>query len=65
MTLGSTSTNGMYRGSVTVRSTQEYRSLFRGPSNEGVETDGSPAITISVSSACSGSACPQSTSPTR
>jgi hypothetical protein len=65
MTLGGTSTNGMYRGSLTVRSTQEYRSLFRGPSNEGVDTDGSAAITVSVSSACSGSACPQSTVPAR
>ena len=27
MTLGGTSTNGMYRGSLTVRSTQDYRSL--------------------------------------
>ena len=65
MTLGGTTTNGMYRGSLTVRSTQDYRSLFRGPSNEGVETDGSPAITISVSSTCSGSGCPKSTIPAR
>ena len=65
MTLGGTSTNGMYRGSLTVRSTQDYRSLFRGPSNEGVEADGSPAITISVSSTCSGSGCPKSTIPAR
>lgn len=65
MTLGGTSTNGQYRGSLTVRATHDYRSLFRGPSNEGVETDGSPAITVSVSSVCSGSTCPQSTISTR
>ena len=48
-----------------MRATQDYRSLFRGPSNEGVETDASPAITISVSSACTGTICPQSSVSTR
>ncbi|HKF86353.1 MAG TPA: hypothetical protein VKB30_11255 [Candidatus Limnocylindrales bacterium] len=59
LTLAGTSTAGQYRGSLTARATHDYRSLFRGPSNEGAETDGSPAITVFVSSTCTGT-CPQS-----
>lgn len=60
-TMGGTSTNGQYRTSLTVRSTQDYRALFRGPSNEGAETDASPTRTITVSSSCT-STCPSSVS---
>ena len=61
LTMAGTSTNGQYRASLTVRSTQDYRALFRGPSNEGVETDASPAVTVAVTSSCSGT-CPSSIS---
>jgi hypothetical protein len=64
MTMSGTSTNGQYRASLTVRSTKDYRSLFRAPSNEGVSADGSPAITVTVSSTCTG-ICPSSTEYTR
>jgi hypothetical protein len=61
LTMAGTSTNGQYRASLTARSTQDYRALFRGPSNEGVETDASSAITVTVSSSCAGT-CPSSIS---
>jgi hypothetical protein len=61
ITMAGTSTNGRYRTSLTARSTQDYRALFRGPSNEGVETDGSPALTVTVSASCTG-ICPSSSS---
>lgn len=58
MTPGSAS--GTYVTGVTVRSTADYRALFRTPSNEGVTGDSSPAKTVSVTSTCTGSGCPQS-----
>lgn len=63
VTMGATSTAGTYTTSVTIRATQDYRALFRKPSNEGVRTDTSPTVTITVSAACTGSICPQA--PTR
>ncbi len=64
-TMSGTSTNGQYRASLTVRSTLDYRAIFRAPANEGVNGDVSPVLTVSVSSTCTSSACPQSSVSTR
>jgi hypothetical protein len=60
VTLGPAASSGTYAGSLTVRASQDYRALFRKPSNEGVRGDTSATVAITVKSACSGSICPQS-----
>jgi hypothetical protein len=65
LTMSGGSAAGTYTASLTVRSTQDYRALFRKPTNEGVRTDASGAVSITVSAACT-SLCPQSApTPTR
>ena len=59
MTMSPASAAGTYTASLTIRASQDYRALFRKPSNEGLRTDFSPAISITVSAACT-SLCPQS-----
>jgi hypothetical protein len=61
LTMAGTSTSGQYRASLTARSTRDYRALFRAPSNEGALADASAAITVTVSSSCTGT-CPSSVS---
>jgi hypothetical protein len=64
-TMNATSAAGTYTASLTVRASQDYRALFRKPSNEGLRSDFSPAVSITVSATCT-SPCPQSTpSPTQ
>jgi hypothetical protein len=58
MTAGSTA--GTYTASITARSSQDYRALFRKPSNEGIRTSGSAAVSITVTSTCTTTICPQS-----
>jgi len=60
LTLASTSPSGTYTGSVTVRASHDYRALFRRPSNEGLLSDFSAAVAITVSASCTTSICPQS-----
>lgn len=62
MTMGAASAGGMYTASLTVRSSQDYRSLFRKPYNEGVRADGSAAVAITVTASCTTSICPSSPS---
>jgi hypothetical protein len=65
MTMGAGSASGVYVASVIVRSTQDYRALFRKPSNEGARTTWSGAVPITVTSTCT-TLCPQSSGgPTR
>jgi hypothetical protein len=59
LTMSSGSSSGTYTASLTVRASQDYRSLFRKPSNEGVRSDASSVVSITVSASCS-TACPQS-----
>jgi hypothetical protein len=66
VTMSAGSAAGTYVTSVTVRSSQDYRALFRKPSNEGVRSDGSPSVSVKASSTCTGGLCPQSApTPTR
>jgi hypothetical protein len=59
LTMNAASAAGAYTASLTMRASQDYRALFRKPSNEGVRSDFSPAVSISVSASCTTS-CPQS-----
>lgn len=59
VTMAVGSGSGTYSTSVTMRASVDYRALFRKPSNEGIRTDASPAIAITVTSTCAGRACPQ------
>ncbi len=59
LTMNDSSAAGAYTASLTMRSSQDYRALFRKPSNEGVRTDFSATVSITVSASCSGP-CPQS-----
>lgn len=59
LTMGAGSAAGTYTASLTVRASQDYRALFRKPSNEGVRSDASPTVSITVTAACT-STCPQS-----
>jgi hypothetical protein len=59
LTMNDSSAAGAYTASLTMRSSQDYRALFRKPSNEGVRTDASATVSITVSASCSGP-CPQS-----
>jgi hypothetical protein len=59
LTMNAASAAGTYTASLTLRASQDYRALFRKPSNEGVRTDASPAVSITVTAACT-SMCPQS-----
>jgi hypothetical protein len=52
-------TGGTYTVSITSRASQDYRALFRKPSNEGLRSDFSPAVSIAVSAACGTTGCPQ------
>ena len=66
VTMGAGSAAGTYTTSVTVRSSQDYRALFRKPSSEGVRSDASPTVTVKATSTCTGGLCPQSAPvPTR
>ena len=59
VTMGAASSSGVYTGSVTVRASQDYRALFRKPSNEGVRTSSSSAVSITVTASCTTTICPQ------
>ncbi len=54
------STAGTYSVGLTMRTTGDLRVLFRKPSNEGLRGSSSPAVTVSVSAACTTGLCPQS-----
>ena len=58
--MSAASAAGTYTASLTVRASQDYRALFRKPSNEGVRSDFSGTVSITVSASCT-SLCPQST----
>ncbi|HEY3336148.1 MAG TPA: hypothetical protein VGK16_13030 [Candidatus Limnocylindrales bacterium] len=59
LTMSPTTAAGTYTASLTIRSSQDYRALFRKPANEGLRSDFSGAVSISVTAACT-SLCPQS-----
>ncbi len=58
VTLSPASAAGTYAASVTVSSTRDYRALFRKPSNEGLGSSSSGAVTVTVFTACP-QPCPQ------
>ena len=61
MTAGAAS--GAYSGSVTVRSSGEYRALFRKPPGEGVRASASSSVAVTVTAACVQLICPLSNEP--
>jgi hypothetical protein len=59
-TMGAASAAGTYVASVSVRTSQDYRALFRKPAAEGLQSTWSGAVAMTVSAACTTSICPQS-----
>lgn len=53
LTLTAGSAAGTYAGSLVPPGPSEYRTLFSAPSGEGLETDGSPLVTIAPVVPCS------------
>jgi hypothetical protein len=55
-TMVASSTAGTYTSTATITANGEYRSLFSASSSEGLNSDGSPVVTITVAS-CAGAPC--------
>ena len=58
LTMNDGSATGTYTASLTIRASQDYRVLFRKPSGEGLRTDASATVPITVSTSCSGAVPP-------
>jgi len=56
LTLSSGSGAGTYTGSLTVSGSTEFRALFSAPSDEGLDGDGSPVVTVTPIAPCTGKA---------
>lgn len=59
-TMVQSSTAGSYTYGLAPTSSNSYRALFRHPSNEGLLTSGSSAVSVSVTTSCTSSPCPLS-----
>jgi hypothetical protein len=58
LTLVPGAVSGSYAGSLVMRSTGDYRAVFRKPSTEGVRTSVSVTVTIVVAAGCIQKVCP-------
>ncbi len=57
-TMAGTATAGTYSTGLTMWSSGDLRAIFRKPSNEGVRTSVSPAVSITVTTPCQEAMCP-------
>jgi hypothetical protein len=60
LTMNAGAAAGTYTVGLVMRGTSDLRALFRKPAYEGLRASSSPAITVSVTAACTTGLCPQS-----